>query len=879
MPKPLYLLAILAVALVACTGHAPPEREAGAQNAATASGRPAAPPAPVATLPDTARPDGGRPVARALPTPRRAPRATVPPDPRIVACTTSATDKASLMACLEALKTAPPPMAQDGGPRKLASTRPPIINPAWNVPDWYLSSSGSNDNTCTTSGAPCKTWGELVARWETDQPILSVQVTVHILTDLPNTPDNYVHWRPTILNTGIAIIVGSLTTVATNTISGLTAKNRSATGAYPAGLLQANLGAGQAQYLLAVDTTRSSSIAWIDSLSGSTSTLTQPLAENVGTWSAIPAEFDTWANGDTVVLKRPPQLYLSTFDPVPATSGSFSADDFVGGFMGNVWVKDPTVTSFPSSVVLSRVVQTTETRFDVFPIQSGSVSFHSIGNYSNVEFVHGAAMIPAFVYGGAANVMTVAGGLDADVILHGLVGLLAQPDVTIGSRVGLVYFDNSEVQINGLGTIGAANYGTAALYGRYTLEFQEGAHWTYLGTPSTIFLGTPSTAVASRLAMFVTPFASAFDTSVSPGQWYPARAFDVSPLGTSIASGGFGGAAFGDSGQVFAADQAQSTAAPAAFLNAGTGISLSGCTAGPTCTISSTVTGGVSSVTGTSGVSCSPTTGAVSCSNTGATSVTGAGSTSCSPTTGAVTCTTTNGVSNGLTGDTTLSAHQILVGEGTSPIATVGGCSTGVGLVYASGGSSDPSCGPIAPAGGGTGLATLTAHDLLVGNGTGNVLFLAPSTIGNVATSNGTDWISTPSTNLTVLSRMTQNISSNVSIPATSTDTLLVTDTITVPTGGANILVSADFQVSNPDVANDDINLCVSTSVSACTSALFSDLFTAPPNTGLGTGKGSHHRAVLVAGVSAGTASYSAYANSNTQVFHVIGTVTLQLSN
>jgi hypothetical protein len=49
---------------------------------------------------------------------------------------------------------------------------------------------------------------------------------------------------------------------------------------------------------------------------------------------------------------------------------------------------------------------------------------------------------------------------------------------------------------------------------------------------------------------------------------------------------------------------------------------------------------------------------------------------------------------------------------------------------------------PLAVSSGGTGLATLTANNLLLGNGTGNVQFVAPGTSGNVLTSNGTTWTS-----------------------------------------------------------------------------------------------------------------------------------------
>jgi hypothetical protein len=44
---------------------------------------------------------------------------------------------------------------------------------------------------------------------------------------------------------------------------------------------------------------------------------------------------------------------------------------------------------------------------------------------------------------------------------------------------------------------------------------------------------------------------------------------------------------------------------------------------------------------------------------------------------------------------------------------------------------------------GGTGLATLTANNVILGNGTSAPSFVAPGTTGNVLTSNGTTWQST----------------------------------------------------------------------------------------------------------------------------------------
>jgi uncharacterized protein (AIM24 family) len=50
--------------------------------------------------------------------------------------------------------------------------------------------------------------------------------------------------------------------------------------------------------------------------------------------------------------------------------------------------------------------------------------------------------------------------------------------------------------------------------------------------------------------------------------------------------------------------------------------------------------------------------------------------------------------------------------------------------------------GTLPVANGGTGASTLTANNVILGNGTSAVAFVAPSTNGNVLTSNGTTWTS-----------------------------------------------------------------------------------------------------------------------------------------
>jgi hypothetical protein len=62
--------------------------------------------------------------------------------------------------------------------------------------------------------------------------------------------------------------------------------------------------------------------------------------------------------------------------------------------------------------------------------------------------------------------------------------------------------------------------------------------------------------------------------------------------------------------------------------------------------------------------------------------------------------------------------------------------------VFTNGSKNLVSTGTLGVDQGGTGLTTLTANNVILGNGTSNPLFVAPGTSGNVLTSNGTTWTS-----------------------------------------------------------------------------------------------------------------------------------------
>lgn len=154
-------------------------------------------------------------------------------------------------------------------------------------------------------------------------------------------------------------------------------------------------------------------------------------------------------------------------------------------------------------------------------------------------------------------------------------------------------------------------------------------------------------------------------------------------------------------------------------------------------------------------------------------------------------------VALGGTGRATLTANNLLAGNGTGTVnliapSTSGNILQSNGTAWASVApsfnASVITAGTLAVARGGTGLGTLTLNNVILGNGTSTPLFVAPSTSGNVLTSNGTTWVSSAptggtgtvtsvgltSTTLTITgSPITTSgtFTANLPVPATQTNT------------------------------------------------------------------------------------------------------------
>jgi hypothetical protein len=124
-------------------------------------------------------------------------------------------------------------------------------------------------------------------------------------------------------------------------------------------------------------------------------------------------------------------------------------------------------------------------------------------------------------------------------------------------------------------------------------------------------------------------------------------------------------------------------------------------------------------------------------------------------------------------------------------------------------------------ASGGTGLATLTANNVIIGNGTSAPSFVAPGSNGNILTSNGTTWTSSaaPAGGVTTITFGSTGLT-----PSTATSgAVTVAGTLAIGNGGtgATTLAGANIPVTN--VANSFTGTQTFTGSSSATAIVLND--------------------------------------------------------
>jgi len=149
-------------------------------------------------------------------------------------------------------------------------------------------------------------------------------------------------------------------------------------------------------------------------------------------------------------------------------------------------------------------------------------------------------------------------------------------------------------------------------------------------------------------------------------------------------------------------------------------------------------------------------------------------------------------VANAATSRTNLGLGTIAT-QAASAVAITGGTISGLSS-------------PLPVASGGTGAATLTANNVLLGNGTSAPQFIAPSTSGNVLISNGTTWVSSTLPTGSVLQVVQATTTSITSTTSTTYQASSLIATITPKFSTSKILLSitgGDVYTNNTGVGGD----------------------------------------------------------------------------
>jgi hypothetical protein len=200
----------------------------------------------------------------------------------------------------------------------------PIYPASWNVAAWYINpSTGSDSNSCTTSGAPCATWGEIAQhRWGTVSPFHSVNVAINWLAGQPSPGYDQVIYKPTlgVINGNDAgsetsmyvVMTGTMTAGSATTLT-LTSSKARATNVRLRGTWSATPTVEQL-----LSNTTHPSYAWIPGINND---ISQPITATTivtNQFSTIGTEVDTWATSDSITPYTLPHVNLVDVEPTMA---------------------------------------------------------------------------------------------------------------------------------------------------------------------------------------------------------------------------------------------------------------------------------------------------------------------------------------------------------------------------------------------------------------------------------------------------------------------------------------------------------------------------------------------------------------------------------
>jgi hypothetical protein len=366
----------------------------------------------------------------------------------------------------------------------------PPYNPVWFAAGniyWdpaNLTGLASDGNDGLSAITPILTWAEAIRRYGSISPVFSygVGVVVHKMSAQTLNVDP-VWFAPKLSGGAQAVLLDTLVPFASGVTAGVvTAKNRST----PQLLTVASMPVGTTAKMFVFKST--GSYAFIDSMSGQTATMQQPLSAasfNAPATVPTPAEDNSWTTGDTLTIYNLPNLTnLKMWRP---TCGDLSS----GGQASAGWVQftqiaDSSGTGGSEYTLVADGINgmagcLVVPRTHVSGLGGRGFSAYLFGN-SHVGAVVIFSGAQPFIFGGG-----LAGGLtlnsaimsvDGDTILHGAV------IANSGTLAGDALYADGAVTIGGIGPsnfrVAVAVTGARVFWGPASLKIDaNSAYWSF----------------------------------------------------------------------------------------------------------------------------------------------------------------------------------------------------------------------------------------------------------------------------------------------------------------------------------------------------------------------------------------------------------------
>lgn len=426
---------------------------------------------------------------------------------------------------------------------------------SWSVPAWFIdpgnaSGNASDRNAGTTAAAPLLTYKELARRWGTTSPTLRQNTTITWLSSQTDTSDP-VEFDPTLIG-ATAILAGQWSAaqnVGGGVLAGVVAKNRAG-----GQLLNADLGAVYAPGTFVINTTagKSSYAVVVALVAGTVHELSQPLTPQTlpVSFVAVPAEVDTWANGDTFTVRAPVVVDIARVAPL-------TTEYVLPNFDSPVTLLHLKIPSFNgagnTSALIGNDTSIVECAADALVVEESSnddeFSFMTNSGFVGGVFGHDNAGLTRSMFGGfvlAPVGSFVSWSIEFDAILDQTVAsfvLFNTIASSSGSRPNIgKAFIRGIVEIGGTWSIaGSAFAGSSIVWGPGTFNAIARARLIFNQA-----VGAVATFLCAALQLNGNGNANAFDYAA--GTWSATRALTAANLDAAIGAGGFGGVAINPAG-------------------------------------------------------------------------------------------------------------------------------------------------------------------------------------------------------------------------------------------------------------------------------------------------------------------------------------------